>query len=77
MDGAIRRNQSANATGSNADKLANHVTDVTARPRIQSISERFRRGVGKYRLRGPWRVDRFRHRCLVSSRALEKLDALF
>src|SRR5262245_60963211 len=39
-----RRNQSANATGGKAEKLTNHVMGVTARPRVQPISERFRSG---------------------------------
>src|SRR5262245_52567836 len=41
-----RRNQSANATGGRAEKLTNHVMGVTARLRIQPISERFRSGEG-------------------------------
>jgi hypothetical protein len=42
-----RRNQSSNATGGTAEKLTNHVMGVTARPRIQPISERFRSGNGQ------------------------------
>ena len=49
-----RRNQSATAMGGNAEKLTNHVMGVTARPRIQSISERFRSGNGS---KGPRRDD--------------------
>src|SRR5262245_27127819 len=39
-----RLNQSANATGGKAEQHTNHVMGLTARPRIQLISERFRSG---------------------------------
>src|SRR5262245_11460905 len=53
-----RRNQSANATGGNAEKLTNLVMGVTARPRIQPISERFRfAGVSNELLSPPMTVQ--------------------
>src|SRR5262245_23332375 len=48
-----RRNQSANATGGNAEKLTNHVMGGTARPRNQRISERFRFAGCSVELRSP------------------------
>ena len=50
--------KSANAADGNAEKFTNRVMRVTARPRIQAISERFRSGVPHTEVRQRTDFDR-------------------